>query len=220
MKAIIWDLDGTLADTAELHFRGWQEILSGHGIDYSYEHFIASFGRNNAEILRELLPDLDSATIMAISVAKETMTRTMLPRFLPPLLPGVPALLDQFRNQGLRQFIGSSGPMVNIVAVVNVLGIGDYFHGILSGARIPRGKPDPAIFLHCAAAAEARPDECLVFEDSIHGVEAAIRGGMDCVVVGDLAYSVQLAPYLAQPGRPRCLAVGDLSTIQSVEELF
>lgn len=220
MKAVIWDLDGTLADTAELHFRGWQAVLRGYGIDYSYAEFIAGFGRNNAEILSELMPHLDSATIMAISVEKETMTRTMLPTLPPPLLPGVPALLEQFRKRGLRQFIGSSGPMVNIVAVVNVLGIGDYFHGILSGARIPRGKPDPAIFLHCAAAAEARPEECLVFEDSIHGVEAAIRGGMDCVVVGDLARSDQLAPYLAQTGGPRCLAIGDLAAIRSVEELF
>lgn len=220
MKAVIWDMDGTLADTAELHFHGWQETLRRHGIDYSYEQFFAGFGRNNAEILRELLPEPDPATIMAISLEKETMTRTLLPRWMPPLLPGVPFLLEQFRERGIRQMIGSSGPMVNIIAIINVLEIGDYFHGILSGARIPRGKPDPAIFLHCAAAAEARPEECLVFEDSIHGVEAAIRGGMDCVVVGELARSDQLAPYLAQTGGPRCLAIGNLAAIRSVEELF
>ena len=104
-------------------------------------------------------------------------------------LPGVDHWLAAFQALGLRQCIGSSGPMANIVAMTAVLGIGDYFHALVSGARLPKGKPDPTIFLLSAAAAGVEPSHCLVVEDAIHGIEAAQRAGMASVAVGDLARS-------------------------------
>jgi beta-phosphoglucomutase-like phosphatase (HAD superfamily) len=79
--------------------------------------------------------------------------------------------------------VASSGPMANIVAVIGSLGVADYFDAMLSGAFLPRSKPDPAIFVQAAATVGASPHECLVIEDAVVGIEAAHRAGMRCLAV-------------------------------------
>ena len=214
MKAVIWDLDNTIADTADLHRRSWQAILRQHGIEYSDAEFYAGYGRNNAEILRELLPEPSPAMIGLISVEKEAAFRALVTPGSVKLLPGVADWLAELRRRDIWQLVGSSGPMGNIVATVGALGIGDYFLGMVSGATLPQGKPHPDLFLRCAVAAQALPQECLVIEDSIHGVEAAQRAGMACIAVGPLAQSDRLQPFLGAHGGPRCLAASSLADLQ------
>jgi beta-phosphoglucomutase len=213
VKAILWDLDGTIADTEELHFDAWRVTMPAYGVDYTHEMFITSFGRNNPEILTELIPDLSPAMIQEISDAKEKAFRDLVNPASVCLLPGVAQWLDSCQAQGLRQAIGSSGPMANIAAVVAALDVGDYFRALLSGFSLPRGKPDPAIFLNCAASVEVAPAECLVIEDSIYGVEAARRAGMACVAVGKLANKELIRAYTASSAGPPCVAIGALSDL-------
>jgi beta-phosphoglucomutase len=213
MQAVIWDLDNTIADTAELHRRSWQATMRQYGIEYSDTAFYADYGRNNAEILRELLPDPTPDKIAMISVQKEVAFRALIQPGVVQLLPGVADWLGAFRRQGIWQVVGSSGPMGNIVATIGALGIGDYFLGMLTGSVLPAGKPHPDLFLRCAAAAQAPPHACLVIEDSIHGVEAAQRAGMGCVAVGQLAQSAQLQPFLAAAQGPRCWGVRSLADL-------
>jgi beta-phosphoglucomutase len=219
MQTVIWDLDNTIADTAELHRRSWQATMRQYGIEYTDTAFYAGYGRNNAEILRELLPDPTPAKIAVISAQKEVAFRALVQPDAIPLLPGVAEWLEAFRRQGIWQVVGSSGPMANIVATIGALGIGDYFLGMLTGAVLPLGKPHPDLFLRCAAAAQASPQACLVIEDSIHGVEAAHRAGMDCIAVGPLAQSAQLQPFLAAAHGPRCLAVRSLAELDPLHLL-
>jgi HAD superfamily hydrolase (TIGR01509 family) len=216
MKAVIWDLDNTIVDTEDLHRRAWQTITRQHGIEYSDEEFRASYGRNNTEILRELLPDPTPDMMAMISVQKEVAFRTLVQPGAVDLLPGVADWLDAIRRQGLWQVVGSSGPMANIVTTIGALGIADYFLGMLSGATLPQGKPHPDLFLRCAAAARVPPQECLVIEDSIYGVEAAHRAGMFCIAVGPLAHSERLQPFLAAARGPRCVAVASLAALDPV----
>ena len=216
MKAVIWDLDNTIVDTEELHRRAWQTITRQHGIEYSDEEFRAGYGRNNAEILRELLPNPTPAMIAMISVQKEAAFRALVQPGAVALLPGVADWLDAIRRQGKWQLVGSSGPMANIVTTIEALGIGDYFLALLSGSTLPRGKPHPDLFLRCADAARVPQQECLVIEDSIHGVEAAHRAGMVCIAVGPLAQSDRLQPFLAAARGPHCVAVASLAALDPV----
>jgi HAD superfamily hydrolase (TIGR01509 family) len=213
LEAVIWDLDGTLTDSAALHFRAWQTTMADHGVDYTRELFLAAFGRNNFEILAEQMPDFSSAKISEVSEEKEAAYR----RFLQPgalgLLPGVSEWLQHFRTLGLRQVIGSSAPMANIIDMIHVLGVADFFHAILSGYRLPRGKPDPLLFLRCAGSADATPEACLVIEDSIHGIEAAQRAGMACIAVGSIMSSGLTKPCV-QTTRPPCLATATLAQVE------
>ncbi len=213
MRAVIWDLDGTIADTEAIHYQAWRAVMPAYGIDYTYPMFLADFGRNNVEILTELLNDPDPDTIMRVADEKESAFRALVnPDRVTPL-PGVVTWLDYFRSQGVRQVIGSSGPMANITAVVTALDLGDYFQALLTGFGLPKGKPDPTLFRLCAAVAQAEPSQCLVIEDSIFGVEAAQRASMACIAVGELAQSELLRPYRQSSTGSACLAVGQLTEL-------
>ena len=211
IKAVLWDLDGTLADSTALHYQAWRTTMDRYGVPFTYQMFIDSYGRNNAEILTEHFDRRDTATMDRVSREKEATYRELItPGALQPL-PGVLEWLASFRSQGLLQVIGSSGPMANIAASVRALDIGDYFLALVTGTHLPRGKPDPAIFLRCAAVAGVEPAKCLVIEDSIHGIEAAQRAGMHSVAVGEIAQSEALQTLLAGHNAVRCIALPTLA---------
>lgn len=215
MRAVVWDLDGTLADTTALHFHAWQKTMDDYGEPYSYEEFAAGFGRNNRSVLSEKFQiDPHSPRISEIANYKEAMVRQLLPESDVQLLPGVADALEMLAAQGVLQVIASSGPMANIVAIVNKLGIGDYFLSILSGATLPRGKPHPDIFLNAAASVVVPPAACIVVEDSIHGIEAARHAGMVSIAVGALANSPLLADRLAEIPGPLCHSAPSLAGMQ------
>jgi beta-phosphoglucomutase len=220
IKAVLWDLDGTLADSAALHYQAWQTLMDRYAIPFTYQMFIDDFGRNNAEILTKHFDATDPATIQRVSHEKEADFRALLAPDALQLLPGVLDWLNNFRRLGLPQVIGSSGPMANIAAMVRALNIGDYFLALVSGTHLPKGKPDPAIFLRCAAVAGVDPAACLVIEDSIHGIEAAQRAGMRSVAVGALADSDVLRKLLANVAAPRCIALASLDQVSAPAHLF
>ncbi len=219
IKAILWDLDGTLADSTALHFQAWQTLMQRCAVPYTYQMFIDGYGRNNAEILAEHFDPADLATIQRVSFEKEVIFRDLLAPDALALLPGVDAWLGDFRRLGLPQVIGSSAPMANITAMMRALDIGDYFIAMVSGVHLPKGKPDPAIFLRCAAVAGVAPAACLVIEDSIHGIEAAQRAGMRSVAVGAVASSDALQALLAAEDAAPCLALASLAEAAAADVL-
>jgi HAD superfamily hydrolase (TIGR01509 family) len=214
LQAILWDLDGTLADTEALHYGAWRGTLATYGLDYTHEDFRRSFGRTNAEIIPELLGERSTAELVArIANEKEAAFRQQLRQEGMRTLAGVDAWLAEFRRRGLRQALASSGPMVNIIAILDTLGMGDFLDSVISGARLPKGKPDPTIFLLAAASVGARPDQCLVIEDSLAGVEAARRAAMRCVAVGSVIHNTALHDLLATIPGPLTTLVEQLTAL-------
>jgi HAD superfamily hydrolase (TIGR01509 family) len=179
--AILWDLDGVVADTADAHFAAWQDLMAERGLSVTRPQFEATFGMNNPPILREWLgADVPADEIARLGKHKEVLYRQHLAGNV-RMLPGIGEWLERGRARGYRQAIASSGDMANIVAVLVALDIVNYFSALVAGAFLPRSKPDPAIFLQAAASLGATPDESLVIEDGIVGVEAAKRAGMRCI---------------------------------------
>jgi len=182
-RAAIWDVDGTLVDTAELHFQAWLEVCREHGRDFSRADFAATFGRRNPEIIRHLFGDrFSDAQISALGERKEELYRAAARRGV-GLLPGVADLMEGLSREGFRQAVGSSAPHANLELILELTGIGRYLGAVVGAEDTTRGKPDPQVFLVAAEKLGVGPARCVVFEDAPAGVEAARAGGMRCVAV-------------------------------------
>ncbi len=180
--AVLWDMDGVLVNTGELHYRSWKDAFAEVETTFSHEQFTATFGMNNAGILGIVYgEDLTPELLEKISTRKEVSFREMV-KGNAELLPGVDILLDKFTSLGMKQAIASSAPSENIDVLVGELKIGQYFDVLVSGANMP-GKPDPSVFLHSARNLGVEAHNCIVIEDAIAGVEGARRAGMKCIAV-------------------------------------
>ncbi len=176
-------MDGVIADTGEAHYLAWQILYRERGQEIAYETFAQTFGMSNLPILKAWLgADTPIEELKAISARKERLFREQA-RDHTHILPGVLDWLQRGRARGYRQAVASSGPMANVVTLVNALDIADYFDALVSGAFLPHSKPDPAVFLQAAAALGASPSECLVIEDSLMGIEAARAARVRCIAV-------------------------------------
>jgi beta-phosphoglucomutase len=181
---VLWDLDGTLIDSAGHHWLAWRETLAAEGRMVAPEDFANSFGRRNDEILRELYGDtLAPDWIARVSESKEQTYRRLLREQGLEALPGAMGWLVRLREAGWRQALASSAPRPNIDAVLKVLGLGGYLDAVVSADDVGRGKPDPAIFLAAARRLELPPERCVVVEDAPAGLEAARRAGMRSIGV-------------------------------------
>jgi beta-phosphoglucomutase-like phosphatase (HAD superfamily) len=139
-------MDGVLADTVEAHYQAWRAFYAERGGAITREQLYATFGMANPEILRLWLGnELPEEMILALAAHKETLFRQAAKGNV-KLFPGVLDWLQRARARGYRQAVASSGEMANIVAIVSALEIGNYFDALVSGALLPRCKPDPAVF--------------------------------------------------------------------------
>ena len=182
LRAILWDLDGVLADTADLHYHAWAAALAEFGFPYSRAIFDSHFGMNNADTLAFLLGRPPAPDWLAdVSARKEAAFRSAA-RGQVQTLPGVREWLGRFQSWGLLQAVASSAPQANIDALIDGLQLRSYFAALVSAEGLP-GKPDPAVFLAAAQKLNAASAHCLVIEDSPHGLAAAHRAGMKCLAV-------------------------------------
>jgi HAD superfamily hydrolase (TIGR01509 family) len=193
-RGVIWDMDGVLADTTEAHFQAWARALSVHEIPFDRSIFDRVFGMNNRDTLLELLGRLPTqAELAGIADCKEQIFRQEAGRLVRPM-PGAIRLLGELGQAGWSQAVASSAPQENIDLLVDAFGIRCHFAAILSGARLPAGKPDPALFLAASRALQLPPEQCVVVEDAPVGVEAACRAGMPCIAVATTRPREALGP--------------------------
>jgi beta-phosphoglucomutase len=181
--AAIWDVDGTLVDTAELHFAAWERLCQELGRPFWRPDFAATFGKRNPEILNYLFgPVFSDAQIAELGGRKEDYYKTAARNGV-ELLPGVRQLLTALHAYGILQAIGSSAPRGNVDLILSLTGIGAMFQAVVSMEDTTRGKPDPQVFLVASQRLGVPPERCVVFEDAVAGVQAAKAGGMHCVAV-------------------------------------
>lgn len=180
---VIWDVDGTLVDTAELHFQAWHDLCQDLGRPFTRADFAATFGRRNPEIIPFLFGDrFGERDIDELGFRKEELYRAAARRGV-ELLPGVRPLLDGLQRAGFRQAIGSSAPRANVDLILDVTGGRGFFDAVSAAEDTQRGKPDPQVFQIAAERLGLAATRCVVIEDAVAGVEAARAGGMKCIAV-------------------------------------
>lgn len=183
-RAVLWDLDGTLADSGDYHWRAWRDIMHAEGVELTYQQFLECFGQKNDRILTTWLGDAITAdAIRRIGEAKEALYREFAMRegILP--LPGAVEWVRRLRRDGWRQAIASSAPRANVEVMLRAVSLADELDAIVSAEDVARGKPDPQVFLTAAERLGVPPSCCVVVEDAAAGIEAARRAGMPSIGV-------------------------------------
>jgi len=182
-EAIIWDMDGVIADTAPYHLKAWQQVFHKKGVKFSEEDFKRNFGQRNDTIIRNTLGQgTPQSEIDAIIQEKESSFRNMVKDRIKPL-PGAINLIKRLADHGFKIALASSAPIENIQLIITSLGISDFFQAIISGRDATEGKPSPQGFLLAAQRLGVKPENCIVIEDAIAGIAAAKRAGMHSLAV-------------------------------------
>jgi len=208
LYGVLWDMDGVLVDTGDLHYQAWSAVLPEFGLSMSREQFYASFGMNNASITEMILGRKpEPEFVERLSSRKEILFRELIRGHVQPL-PGVRDWVERFAAglDGARfvQAVASSAPPENIELMVTELGLRDYFEHLVDAYTIP-GKPDPAVFIEASRRLGLPRERCLIIEDSLQGLEAARRARIRCVAV-------------ATTNPPQALQAADL-VVESLEAL-
>lgn len=182
--AVIFDVDGVLVDSYNAHYQSWQLLCTERGLEMTHDEFIATFGRTSREIIQELWHDriTSEAAVRELDDRKEELFRELLARDF-PALDGAVELIDQLHDAGVPLAVGSSGPPENVGLVLDALGRGSVFGGVVTGDDVTRGKPDPQVFQLGAERLGAPSSICVVIEDAPVGVAAAHAAGMKCVAL-------------------------------------
>jgi beta-phosphoglucomutase family hydrolase len=182
-KAVIWDMDGVIADTGPYHRSAWQKVFRKRGVKFTKKDFRRNFGQRNDTIIRNTLGEqISQGEIDAIAREKEETFRKVARQRIKPF-PGAVELLQSLRKHGFKVALASSAPIENIQLITEGLGISNYFQSIVTGRDVSEGKPSPQGFLLAAQRLGVKPESCIVIEDAVAGVVAAKRAGMYCLAI-------------------------------------
>jgi beta-phosphoglucomutase family hydrolase len=180
--AVIFDMDGVIVDTNPTHKASLQLFVRKYGYDLDEEQLRQKiYGRTNKEWLVNLFGQMSPEQIKAYGDEKEALFREMYLPLIKPL-EGLRNFLQSLQNQQVPMAIGTSAPRANVDFTLQHTQLTDFFSVILDESHVNHGKPNPEIYLKVAEALHYSPQNCIVFEDSISGVEAGLKAG--CKVVG------------------------------------
>jgi beta-phosphoglucomutase family hydrolase len=207
----IFDWDGVIIDSSAHHEESWERLAKETGYQLPPDHFKKGFGMKNEFIIPNLLRwTSDPEETNRLSLKKETLYREIVAEWGLKPLPGVVAWLDRLRDAAIPCAIGSSTHRLNIETGLAIIGLKDRFQAIVTAEDVSHGKPDPEVFLKAGSRLGLHPENCVVFEDALVGIEAAHRGGMRVVAVAttnsiDLLNGADLAVHRLDELSVECL---------------
>lgn len=186
-RACIFDLDGVIVDTAVYHYKAWKRLANELGFDFTEENNEKLKGVSRVRSLELILEwggvTKTEAEKAELATRKNDWYVEMIDHMTPAeILPGAKEFLETCRAAGIKTALGSASK--NSMTILDHINLTSLFDVIIDGNKVTKAKPDPEVFLKGAEALHVSPSECVVFEDAIAGVEAAINGGMKVVGIG------------------------------------
>lgn len=191
MKAVIFDLDGVVVNTAKYHYLAWKKLAEELGFYFDIKHNERLKGVSRMESLRIVL---ETGGIQGISQKeKEELAARKNGYYLEmisridesEILPGIPEFLNRLKLEGIKIALGSASKSGRMI--LEKLNLAGQFDAIVDGNLVEKPKPDPEVFVTAARLLQIPCEQCTVVEDAAAGIEAAHAGGMKCIGIGDRA---------------------------------
>lgn len=182
IKALAFDMDGTLVDSERIHWEAWRVCCINHGVKpYVYEEFVRFVGVSDESMADEII-ELNHLTMSVEDLVSEKQ-QTYL-KLIPQikLLPGVKTILQRFQER-YRLAITSSSPRIELLRILEHHGLTDFFELVVGGDMVERKKPEPDIYVLATRLLNLLPEECVAFEDSQSGLHAAKTAGLVAVAI-------------------------------------
>jgi len=180
LKALVFDLDGTLADTDPLHRQAFADYLAPFGIEVTETFYQTKVsGRSNSDIFRDLFPSRTPAELGRMADEKEARFRALATELRPA--EGLLDLIRWAKSRDFRLAVVTNAPRANLQHMLEVLGLGETFDTLILSDELARGKPDPLPYLTALDRLSVRPDEAIAFEDSSPGIRSAVGAGIKTV---------------------------------------
>ncbi|WP_434037554.1 beta-phosphoglucomutase [Formosa sp. 4Alg 33] len=186
-KGFIFDLDGVIVDTAKYHFLAWKNLANSLGFDFTEIQNEQLKGVSRVESLKKILAWGETSVSEEKFQELMTLKNTEYLEFInkmddSEILPDVPRVLDYLKDNNQGVSLGSASKNARIILEkVNIL---SKFEAIVDGNDVSKAKPDPEVFLNAATAINVKPEDCIVFEDSVAGVQAANAAHMISIGIG------------------------------------
>lgn len=181
--AAIFDMDGVLIDNSDYHEKAWKIFLKRKGITLTEKEFKETvLGRTGKDCLKEFFKNITENEIKNYADEINAIYREEYAPFI-KAMPGLVNFLKVLKQNNVTAAIATSAPPVNVDYVTEALKIRDYFTNIIDDTQVTKGKPDPEVYLNSANAINFEPSHCVVFEDSILGIQAAKNAGMKVIGV-------------------------------------
>jgi beta-phosphoglucomutase len=186
-RAVIFDLDGVITSTDELHYRSWKELADAEGIPFDREINLRLRGISRIDCVDIFLEQASrphsAEEKLAIAERKNARYLELLADMTrEDLAPGLLDLLDELDASHVRRAVASSSR--NARRILDQLTVTDRFHEIVDGNDVPMSKPDPTVFLTAAQRLGVRPSRCVVIEDAAAGIRGAHEAGMAAIGIG------------------------------------
>ena len=187
IKGFIFDLDGVITDTAELHFKAWKQLADDMGWDFNREvnEQLRGVSRMDsiAIIKNHNAADISEEQLVELATRKNDIYVDSLDQITPKdYLPGALEILTHLKREGFKVALGSASK--NSAKVLEQLDAAKFFDVIGDGNSVSQSKPAPDIFLFGAEQLGLKPEECVVYEDAEAGIDAAKAGGFHAVGIG------------------------------------
>jgi beta-phosphoglucomutase family hydrolase len=194
----IFDMDGVIVDNAVWHLEAFAEFGKRHGLVQTKEEYIKYFGNTNQTIMNSLFnTQLSNDKLVALAREKEIIYRELYRPFIKPV-EGLPVFLENASGKGIPIALATSAPLENVDFTLDSTGLKKYFSIISDASMVKHGKPDPEIYLLTAAKLGVQPSDCIVFEDSIAGIQSALSAGMRVVGVATTHKPEELLKYVKE----------------------
>ena len=179
--AAIFDMDGVIVDNHHYHFLAWEAFCNKYDIPFDHQSFLTHFGGTNQEVMTALFGrELSAKELNDLSTEKEKLYRDLYRPYIQEVF-GLRRFLEALVKSSVPVAVATSGPYVNVKFVLRELKLEKYFKKLIYDTYVKQCKPHPEVFLRAADMLKVSPDQCIVFEDSLRGIEAGNRAGMRVV---------------------------------------